>query len=412
MATTDWLLLRIPSRSDGEVCWAVADSSGQLLSMPSTDIGGGFHTVSTGKRVALLVPGAEVSQFLVALPAGNEAKLLQLAPFALEDQVSQDVEQLHFAVGVRDAAGQVPVAVADSTQMQEWLARATELQLIPHAVFAESDLAPVLPGHVTMVVAEDQLMLRNDLSRPLLLPAGDPALALEMLLGTADFSSVNLAIYSTPQDWQTHGDSVEALRERVASFNVQLSAGGLLALFAQGLAHASPINLLQGGFRPQRSTGAAWQQWRWVAALAGALFLLHALGSFWQLHQVNAASEKTHKDMVQLYNAVYPGQSPGAQPRRAMQKRLEALSGGGQQGELMPLLAAVAAAKQNVAVASLQSATFEKGALKLRVSAPDAATIEQFGQALRAGGYTAKVTSSSMRDDKYEGQLEVKGAGT
>jgi general secretion pathway protein L len=414
MATTDWLLLRIPSSSDAEISWVLADSTGQLLSLPSTDIGGGLHTVSTGRRVALLVPGSDVSQFRVALPSGNDAKLLQLAPFALEDQVSQDIDQLHFAIGQRDAAGLVAVAVADRSQMQDWLTRATELQLIPHAVFAESDLAPVMPGHVTMVVAENQLLLRNDAGAPLLLPANDPALALEMLLGdAAGFPTAHLAVYSTPEDWELHGAAVEALRDRVASLNVQLSAGGLLAQFAQGMAHSSPINLLQGSFKPQRSSGPGWEQWRWAAALAGALVLLHGFGTFWQLHELNAAVAEKEQEINRLYDAIYPGQPPGESPRKALEKRLAALSGSAsQKGELMHLLAAVAAAKQNVPVATLQSATFERGSMKMKLGAPDAATLEQFNQALRNSGYTANVTASSVRDGKYEGQVELKGAGS
>jgi general secretion pathway protein L len=414
MATTDWLLLRIPSRSEAALTWAVVDAAGQLRSLPSADIGAGLHTLSTGRRVALLVPGADVSQFQVNLPAGNESRLLQLAPFALEDQVSQDIDQLHFATGQRDAAtGLVPVSVVDRSRMQEWVARAEELQLIPHAVFAESDLAPVLPGHATMVVAEGQLLLRNDVSRPLLLPADNPSLALEMLLGGGDTGTVHLAVYSTPEEWEQHGSAVEALRDRVASLKVQLNSGGLVALFAQGLAHAAPINLLQGTFKPQRNSGAAWLQWRWAAALAGALVLLHGAGTFWQLHQARKASARTGADIARLYEALYPGQPPGRDPRRTLEKRLAALAGeGGKQGELLHLLAAVAAAKQNVPVATLQSAVFETGALKMKLRAPDATTLDQFNQALRNSGYTAEVVASSLRDGKYEGQVELKSAGS
>src|SRR6187401_1552926 len=164
----DWLLLRIPATDEEPVSWAVADASGQLLSMPSQDTGGGLHTMATGRKVAFLVPAGEVSFFQATLPAGNEARLLQLAPFALEDQLSQDIDSLHFAVGPRDAvAGTVPVAVTERARM-------------PQALFAESDLAPALPGHVTMLVSGDQLLLRNDGARPLVLPAADPSLALDM----------------------------------------------------------------------------------------------------------------------------------------------------------------------------------------------------------------------------------------
>jgi general secretion pathway protein L len=412
MATTDWLLLRLPPEGDA-VSWAVADATGQLLSLPSSDMGGGLHTMSTGRRVALLVSGADVSQFQIALPAGNESRLLQLAPFALEDQVSQDVEQLHFAVGQRDTGtGLVPVAVVERSQMQDWLARAAQLQLIPQSVFAESDLAPVLPGHVTMLITDGQLLLRNDTARPLLLPANDPSLALDMLLGDeTDLATVNLAVYSSPEDWEVHGNAVEALRDKLASLKVQLSSGGLLAQFAQGLAHSSPINLLQGGFRPQRASGAGWRQWRWVAMLAGALLLLHGIGSLWEMHQLRKAS--VEQDMLQLYGSVFPGQPPGEQPRRTMQQRLDSLAGeANQQGELLHMLAAVAAARQNVPVAQLLSATFEPGSLKLKLSAPDATTLEQFSQALRASGYTAEVVSGSVRGDVYEGQVELKNTAS
>ncbi len=415
MASADWLLLRLPALRDAAVSWAVADASGQLLSLPSTDTGGGLHTLSTGRRVALLVSGADVSQFQVNLPAGNEARLLQLAPFALEDQVSQDVEQLHFAIGTRDAlTGLVPVAVVDRSQMQDWLARATALELIPQAVFAESDLAPVLPGHVTMVVADGQLLLRNDTARPLLLPANDPALALDMLLGDQiDSDTVHVAVYSSPEEWHRYRVAVEALRERVASLKVQLSSGGLLSQFAQGLAHSSPINLLQGSFRPQRPAGAGWREWRWVAALALALLLLHGIGSFWQLRQLRRESAAADQSVTQLYGSIFPGQSPGADPRRTLERRLASLAGeANQQGELLHLLAAVAAAKQNVPVAVLQSFTFRPGALQMKLSAPDAATLEQFSEALRASGYTAEVTAGSVREGKYEGQVDLKNPGT
>jgi general secretion pathway protein L len=413
MSTTDWLLLRMPA-GGADLSWAVADGTGQLLAPPAADDTANLATLAAGRHVALLVPGTDVSLFQISLPAGNEARLLQLAPFALEDQVSQDIEQLHFAVGEHDAAsGLVPVAVVERAQMQEWLARAAALSLVPHAVFAENDLAPVLPGHVTMVVAGGQLVLRNGEARPLLLPADDPALAIDMLLAGTDPATVNLAVYSTPEEWHLHGTAIEALRSRFASMKVQLNAGGLLAMYALTVSQAQPINLLQGTFRPQRTSAAAWQQWRSVAMLAGALVLLHGLGTFWQLRQLQQAADETSAEMTKRYSALYPGQNPGENPRRNLEKRLSMLAGGAnQQGELLHLLAAVAAAKQNVPQALLQSFVFEPGSLNMKLRAPDAATLEQFNQALRGSGYKAEVGASSMRDGKFEGQVLLKGAGS
>lgn len=415
MATTDWLLLRLPAHEDAPMSWAAADESGQLISLPSADTGAGLHTLSTGRRVALVVPGEQVSQFQVALPAGNEARLLALAPFALEDQVSEDVDLLHFAVGSRDpATGLVPVAVVDKSCMESWLARAASLQLLPRAVFAEGDLAPLLPGHVTMLLTGEQLLLRNDTARPMLLPASDPKLALEMLLGAGtDLATVHLVVHASPEDWDQHAPAIEPLRDVVATFKVQLGSGGLLSLYAQGLAQSSPVNLLQGAYRPQRTQTTSWSQWRQVASLAAALLVLHVGASLWELWQARKGSAALDQDIARVFESIYPGQQPGSDPRRALERRLAELSGqSGQNSQLMYMLAAVAAARQNVPVAQLRAITFETGSLRLRLGAPDAATLESFSQALRAAGYTADVASGSQRDGAYEGQVDMKVQGS
>jgi general secretion pathway protein L len=411
----DWLLLRLPAEDDAPVSWVVADAHGQLLSMPSNDESGGLHTLATGRKVALLVPAGEVSFFQATLPAGNEARLLQLAPFALEDQLSQDVDALHFAVGTRDSAsGSVPVAVMERARLQHHMARAAQLQLIPQAVFAESDLAPMLPGHVTMLVTGDQLLLRDDATRSLVLPAADPLLALEMLPGTgANLSQANLTVFVGPGDWQKYSQVIEPLRERVASFKVQLNNGGVLAQLAQGVAHGAALNLLQGALKPRNTSRTSWHAWKWVAGLAAALLVLHVAGSMWQLRQLRRASTELDAATTQLYGSIYPGQPMGREPRRALEKRLAALAGGGgSQGEFMNLLAAVAAAKQNVPVAQLESLTFKPGNLQLKLTAPDASALDQFNQALRAGGFKADLKSGNAKGTGYEGLVELSGAGS
>lgn len=411
----DWLLLRLPAEEDAPASWVVADGHGQLLSLPSQDEAGGLHTMATGRKVALLVPAGEVSFFQATLPAGNESRLLQLAPYALEDQLSQDIDALHFAVGARDAAtGTVPVAVMERARLESYLARARQLQLIPHAVFAESDLAPLLPGHVTMLVTGDQLLLRDDTARPLVLPAADPLLALEMLPGAgSNLPQANLTVFVGPGDWQRYSQVLEPLREKVGSFKIQLNNGGVLAQLAQGLVHGSPLNLLQGALKPRSTAGSSWLAWRWVAGLAAALLLLHVAGSLWQLRQARRAGAELDVAIAQLYQSIYPGQPVAREPRRALELRLAAIAGGaGGQGDFMNLLAAVAAAKQNVPVAQLLSLTFKPGGMQLKLSAPDASALEQFNQALRAGGYKADLKSGSAKGTAYEGMVELSGAGS
>lgn len=415
MATGDWLLLRLPATSGAAPAWALVDSTGALLPQPAEDPATALSVLAAGRQVALLAPSADVALFTAQLPAGNEARLQQLAPFALEEQVSEDLDDLHFAVGARDAAtGEVPVVVVGRERMHDWLAQAEALGIRPKAMFAESDLAPLLPGHVTLLVAPDALVLRNDAGRPVVFPPDDPALALSMLLGPeADLSTVNLSVHALPEDWPQHEAAIEALRDRVASLKVQLHAGGLLGLHAQGIASSSPVNLLQGDYKPQRRATNLWLRWRTAAALLGALLLLHVAAGLWDLYSTRQEARRLDAEINRVYGSIFPGQQPGRQVRRTLEARMRSVAGGGSaQGELMGLLAALAAARQNVPLATLDSMTYKPGQLQLTLSAPDASTLEQFSQALRAGGFGATVASGNQTERGFKGQIDMKVSGT
>lgn len=407
MASGDWLVVRLFPDAGRAPEWLAVDATGALLPEP----GHSLQAAAQGRRVALVVPATDVSLFSVALPPGNEARLQQLAPFALEEQVSEDLDQLHFAVGARDTTtGQVPVAVAACERMRQWQQTAAALSLTPRALYAESDLVPVLPGQVSAVITDDLLVLRNGEGRPMCFPADDPELALAMLLGAeTDPSSTHLVVHAEPGDWPRVEAGFEALRPRLASLRVQLLTSGLLALYAQGVVAGAPVNLLQGPFRPKGMPEFDWQRWRPAAVLLLALLLLHVGGTLFEVRRLRAESARLDAEIERVYASIFPGQRPGATPRRTLEARMRAVAAGGSpQGGLMPLLAALAAARQNVPAAKLESLTFKQGEMQMKLSAPDAATLEQFSQALRAGGYSAQVTSGRQHEGGFEGQIEMK----
>ncbi len=281
-------------------------------------------------------------------------------------------------------------------------------------MYAQSDLVPALPGHVSMVVADELLMLRAEDAGPQVLPAADPLLALEMFLGPdAPLAAAQLIVHASPQDWARHGEDIEALRERVASINIQLESGGLLALYARALLQARPINLLQGPFRPAQTHTGGWQRWRGAAVALLALLVLQGAASGWELHRVRAQRAQLDKSMADLYARVFPGQSPGLDPHGRFQQRFREIQGGSvEKAAFLPMMAALAAAQQNVPVARLESFSFKPGAMQLSLSAPNADALEQYSQALRAGGYGVEILSGKSQGDRYSGQLSIKASGT
>ncbi len=119
----DWLLLRLP-RAAGELAsWLVADARGA----PAGPAQSGPLTLAAaraaGRRVCVLVPGADVLLAEPEVPVKAGAKLQQLLPYALEEQLADDIDDLHFAVGKRAGdSSRSPVAVVARALLDEWLA--------------------------------------------------------------------------------------------------------------------------------------------------------------------------------------------------------------------------------------------------------------------------------------------------
>jgi type II secretion system protein L len=220
---------------------------------------------------------------------------------------------------------------------------------------------------------------------------------------------VNLSVYASAEQWPAHEAAIEALRDRVGSYQVQLEAGGLLALYARNIGAAQPVNLLQGAYKPAQTQLGGWMRWRAAAMALAALLLVHLTASWLELHRLRGESAKLNQSIAKIYSTVFPGQRPGAEPRRQFEQRLAQIGGAGvQQGELLPLLAALAAAEQNVPIAKLESFSFKTGSMQLRLHTPDAEALELFSQALRAGGYGVEILSGQPQGDHYAGQLEIK----
>ncbi len=178
----DWLLLRLPRTPGDSATWLVADARGAPAGPPQSGPLNLAAARAAGRRLCVLVPGADVLLAEPEVPVRAAAKLAQLIPYALEEQLADDIEELHFALGKRAAEStRAPVAVVRRALLDEWLGALRAGGLTPEALYAESDLLPENPGQAVMLLDEDTVIVRPPGSSPVTLPAA----ALDEALGIA-----------------------------------------------------------------------------------------------------------------------------------------------------------------------------------------------------------------------------------
>src|SRR5579862_7364004 len=118
----DWLLIRI-SNDPAVVDYLTSDAAGRIVEALRSGSWSEAAQHAAGRRICVLAPASDVLLTEAEVPAKSGARFQQIVPFALEEQLAQDIDSLHFAVGRRiGESPRVPVAVVSRALIEGWLA--------------------------------------------------------------------------------------------------------------------------------------------------------------------------------------------------------------------------------------------------------------------------------------------------
>jgi len=409
----DWLLIRLAREPEGPAAFLVADAAGRILTAAQKGALAQAAGLAAGRRVCVLVPGADVVLTEADVPPKAGVRVQQVVPFALEEQLAEDIDAVHFAIGRRSAEqARVPVAVVSRALMQEWLGALRAAGIVAEKMFADSALLPANPGQSVAILEGDTVTVRPVGGGPICLPIDALPEALELARPHEDVAgerASGLVLYTGPAEWQQRSREVEAVRERFDGVKVQLISEGALALLAQQLpqAAASAIDLLQGPYAPSTALASSWKAWRIAAAMLAALVALHALGSTAELLALKHTERRLDTSIEDAFHAAMPGEHNATNARRRMEQRLQQLRGDDGSG-LLGALSALAQARGTVPGISVQALVFRDGALELKLAAPSADALDRISQTLRAGGWQADLTSGNAAASGYEGRIQIR----
>ncbi len=412
----DWLLLRLPRAPDQDASWLLADSRGSAISAPQRGPLSEAATRAVGRRVSVLVPGTDVLLTEPELPVKAGTKLQQVVPYALEEQLAEDIDDLHFAIGKRASNSlTTPVAVVAHSLMDDWLATLKAAGITPESMYADSDLLPENPGHAVALLEDDAVIVRPPKGATISMPIDVIAEALELARSSGDAGDQTgrgLILYTGAAEWQEHSPKVEAIRDRFDGIKVQLLTNGPLSLFAQQLPTAKPVNLLQGRYAQQNTTSVGWRSWRVAAILLAALVGLHVAGKAGELYALKRTEKTVDASLDQAFRAAMPGEQNTLNARRRMEQRLVLVRSGGGTAGLLPALGALVQARSAVPGTVVQALSFRDGALELKIAAPSADSLDRVSQALRGNGWQADLTAGNVAGQGYEGRIQLRPKGS
>ncbi|HEY2677254.1 MAG TPA: type II secretion system protein GspL [Steroidobacteraceae bacterium] len=408
------MLLRLPEPGQEETEWLTLDETGA----PTPTRQRGTLTLAaavwrTG-RLIVLAPSSQVLLAEPELPPGGGAKLARAVPFALEEHLTEDVDQLSFALGRRRERG-TPVAAVSRPLLKAWVSELEAAGLQPHSIYADISLMPENPGQTVLWLEKSRLAVRRPGAIPFaveLSPIKEALIVAGVIADPLDSASTkqkeSAVLYVTRDDWENVQSDFEHLVEEFETLKIQLLPDGPLPWLARGIDAPDAVNLLQGEFARTSDYAARWRQWRIAAAVAAALLGVHVAAQALQIRQAKRESAALDAEISQVFSMAMPGDAP-TDPRRQMRARLEQIHkmGAGPQHFLRALqsLSTALAATPKI---SINAMSFRDDALDMTVDAASLAALSQLSQLIAKDGLTAEIQSSNPIAAGVEAHLHLR----
>ncbi len=361
---------------------------------------------SVGHRVVVLVPAADVLLTQVTLPTRQRQRLLKAVPYALEEQLAEEVESLHFALGRRDAAGRIAVAVVTRSRMDAWLERLWGAGLQPSVLIPDSLGVPVEPGQWSLLVEEETAILRctPDEAHLLPLPLPAPLLAERLAAGEAP---AHVNVYTA-----TGAEPPEELVRFCSEHHLELKSiacNNPLEMLTPGLEHGPALNLLQGEYaRTEKKEQASWRPWLPAAALFAAVALLQTGMLAADHHRLSREAGQLAEAIDDTYRRAFPEATRVVAAQIQMERQLTLLRSGGAQDRFTTLLADTAPVLHRTPGLELRGMRYGEGTLEIDLRLADLRALDTLKQELASTGLTIEIQGANARNGGVESRLIIR----
>jgi general secretion pathway protein L len=394
-------ILSILPEATAEGVWAWFFSEEQTEPVAITALATLEQALPLGKSLIILLPSTFLTLTTAQLPTRQAAQVLRALPYALEEALAEDIEQLHLSPGAHLGDGRYPVLAIKREKMQEI---AETFQNLPvHCLTADVLALPWQAGEVTIFADHDWFWLRHDAYGGCLIPQAQAESWFHAFLPTL----------GTPEDLTIHyyyQYDVEvpplSLSEAWQQALVVEPVADRFRFWQQGLQVAEPISLLIGPYKRQPRWQKELQQWR---AAAVFLFLGTILGlanlavDTWRLQQ---EVQRLENQAIETFRETFPNLQRVVNPRVQMEAELNKLRRSqGVDNNFLQLLSVLAQEKNNEI--SVLSLNFRQQVLEIDVLLPNVQAAENLRNRLTQQGVTVAIRNVVAEQNQVRARLRL-----
>lgn len=370
---------------------------GQLAAIPKPD---------EETHVTVFVPATDVLLTEVTIPSRNRRQLASATPYALEDQMIDDVEDMHFALGNSDADGVTRVATVANNKLQQWLSCLADNNIKADVIYSEAQSLPVNDNSWSLLQLDERCVLRGYADQAYGLDCANLGSFVERMAANEDNLPADIHVISCAGDVTAQADFANALPLNVKHHDCP---GDALVSLIEGSQSAPGINLLQGRFENRRPVLTGMRTWIPAVAMLFVWLGLQFGVLIADKLELSSQEEKLKKDIVALYKQAVPGAKRVVNARVQMQQQLEALKGGGSQSGFLDLLARGGEVFSKTTGVVLNSISYRDGSMDIALTLTDLQGLDSIKQSLIDKlGVEVDIQSATPKGKIIEARLRIR----
>ena len=417
----EFLVIRLADDPEAHAAWIVVDDNGTQRSAAAEGRLEDAAGLIGDRAVIVLVPAEETATFTVDLPARG-ARLRAALPFALEEQVADEIEDLHFAAGKRLPNDKLPVVTVTHERMQAWLDRLHSAGIRPAQIIPEHHGLALVPNTLSMLVVDDLLMFNDGIETQFAIRGVGPLEVLEAagVYGDGaedreDDKSRHLLVYSEPQAAKDREADWSEIRQSLDSVDVNLMSDGPLSRLAVTVASGVGVNLLQGPYGERTDFGALYRPWRFAAILIVSLGLTGMIAKGVDYYRLVAEESVLKQQFTEEYRRLRPSDTREIVDPVGTVDSISRSVGRPTSAApvFLPSIQQLASALDANEGAEVSVITYRAGVVDVRLSAPDVTTLDNIQKSVsESPRFDATIRSTDRVGERVNSQIQIREAGT
>lgn len=398
---TNILIIRLSADAEGSIPWLLWDQEAQRAEQRGTLNSAAelveLNALSNNARVQVLCASTDIGFHELELPPGSRKHLNQVVPYALEESLAQDIDELHFAwqlPAARDAA--LPVAVVSKELVARWQGWLEDAGIECDSLIPDLFVLPLAADEWTAGRLDDDIIVRHGEWRGFAIEAG---LFVEL---SGLFSNELIP----PQRIRCWGD----IEWPQAPAELAPAGDSDLLSMAPYIDAERSINLLQGAFRKRQKRQVSLAVWRWPALAAAVLLGIFIVeqGVYWW--QLNSEHQQLTETIEETYRETFPEETRLVNVREQLARHLSQLQSGGGDSEILYLLNQLAPAfAQTELSVTLMQYDSSNNELRIQANGPNFLMFEQFQTLAREQDLEIEQGQMNSRQGQIAGTLIIRG---